>query len=145
MESDRKEKAAQSTSELANDNESAGTVRMHELAKILDGEELPSVPELESIALEIFSQDPIPIAPVKKMLASKALSPIERIEDSVKDFAELASILEQITLLQEIEIFKRLASGQMKESSALMLLREIRGDDSPMELSAIFNGESDGD
>jgi hypothetical protein len=54
-------------------------------------------------------------------------------------------VLEQIALRQELEIFKKWADGQLRESSTLALLREIRGEQKTQDLAAIFNGDGEDD
>jgi hypothetical protein len=97
------------------------------------------------LAMEVFDQKPIPIAPVKKLLASKVLCKIEKVESFLNTCEDLMAVVEQITLLQELEIFERWSGGKLKESSAMLLLKEIRGEDVDLDMSAIFNGEPDGD
>jgi hypothetical protein len=94
-------------------------------------------------AFEIFKQQPIQIAPAKKLLCSRILCTVEWLDGYIDRNGDLAAILEQVTLQQELEVFKRWADGQLRESSAQALLREIRGEDPTVDLSAVFNGDGE--
>jgi hypothetical protein len=67
------------------------------------------------------------------------------VEECVDDDCEIGLVLEQIALRQELEIFKKWADGQLRESSALALLKEIRGDKQGQDLASIFNGDGEDD
>jgi hypothetical protein len=109
------------------------------LGKILGKSGPPSPDEIRDAALEIFSLEPIPLAPAKALLANKLFMPKEIAGKEVENFPDLGKIVEQIALRQELEIFRRWADGQLRDSSAQVLLREIRGDDSLLEISSVFN------
>jgi hypothetical protein len=119
--------------------------KTNRLMEINSGESSVTIDEAEHATYEIFNENSIPIAPADKLLRARVLCSEDGLGKCLKENGVIRNVLGHITLRQEIEIFKRWADGKLKESSALMLLREIRGDDSSMELSAIFNGESDGD
>jgi hypothetical protein len=92
-------------------------------------------------ALEIFLRTDIPLAPVKKLLASKLLMAKEMVEDAAESSGELERVLEQIILSQELEIFRRWSAGELKDGSAHLLLHEIRDEGPLPDISEIFGGE----
>jgi hypothetical protein len=109
-------------------------------------DELLEHEEICEKAFKIFEEGAVQIAPVRKLLCSKMLCSEEWLCDYLNKNSDLAQILEQITLRQELEIFRKWADGQLKESSAQELLRKIRDNESAQDLSEIFSGgEGDGE
>jgi hypothetical protein len=118
-----------------------GIVRARGLTTLLRQGKVPTAAQVEAAAMEIFSRDPIPIAPANKLLCCALLCATDWLEEFLEEYPEIAGILGQITLRQEVEIFQRWSDGQLREGSAQALLRGIRGEEPAMDLATIFNGD----
>jgi hypothetical protein len=78
---------------MKEDSELAGAVRARGLTNLLRQGKVPSAAQVEAAAMEIFSRDPISIAPANKLLCCALLCAVDWLEKFLAVHPDAAQIL----------------------------------------------------